>query len=189
MLKALTSYSILAVPLAFIGLPVYINAPEYYATEFNISIADIGFALLLLRAFDAIQDPLIGRISDKFAHLRQYFVYLGLLILAIGFWALFNPQNPSMRWFCFVVILSTSGYSIANINYLALGGLWQVKQTDSSKITSWREAFGLLGLILAASLPSFFSQQRLAYEFISISFESLLNSIFLCWFDVSVLSI
>lgn len=169
MLRALVNYSILAIPLAFTGLPVYIYAPDFYAREFNIPINKLGLALLILRIFDAVQDPIIGIISDKFHHLRKQILFSGLLLLIIGFWTLFNPSKPNIIWFCFAIIISTTGYSIANINYLALGGLWPVKIKDSSKITSWRETCGLTGLILAASLPGFFSEPKIAFKFISIS--------------------
>nr|MCH9704551.1 MFS transporter [Pseudomonadota bacterium] len=54
--KELVAYGMLAMPLAFAGIPLYLHAPDFYATEFGISLASLGFVLLALRCIDAIQD-------------------------------------------------------------------------------------------------------------------------------------
>ncbi|HMY40567.1 MAG TPA: MFS transporter, partial [Marinagarivorans sp.] len=59
-------HGLLALPLTFAGLPIYIHAPDYYAVELGIPLATIGFLLLVLRIIDAVQDPLIGALSDRF---------------------------------------------------------------------------------------------------------------------------
>ena len=66
----LALYGILALPLAFAGLPVYLHAPDFYATSYGLSLAALGSVLLGLRVVDAVQDPLIGTFSDAFAHRR-----------------------------------------------------------------------------------------------------------------------
>ncbi len=58
-------YSILAIPIAFAGFPLYVLAPDYYATTHGLSLSLLGFLLLGLRLFDAIQDPVIGALSDR----------------------------------------------------------------------------------------------------------------------------
>ena len=46
-------YSIIVFPLAFAGIPIYLHAPDYYASNLGIKIETIGIALLVLRLFDA----------------------------------------------------------------------------------------------------------------------------------------
>ena len=60
----LFKYAFLALPLAFAGLPIYIHAPDYYTTNLGISLTAIGYILLILRAVDAVQDPIIGQIPQ-----------------------------------------------------------------------------------------------------------------------------
>lgn len=154
MLKEISKYSLLALPLAFVGLPIYINAPELYARTYQIPITQLGLSLLILRLFDAILDPIIGRISDMYAKQRPKFIVFGLILLVLGFYLLFNPHASSISWFASAVIISTTGYSIANINYLALGGLWHIKSSERSKVTATREFFGLIGLLISAVLAN-----------------------------------
>ena len=66
----LFGYSILAFPIAFAGIPIYIHAPDFYSATLGVSLATLGVTLLVLRIIDALQDPLIGYLSDKYSHKR-----------------------------------------------------------------------------------------------------------------------
>ena len=70
--KNIVQYSTLALPIAFAGMPLYVHAPDYYATEFGLSLGSIGLMLLFLRLIDALQDPLIGQLSDRFSKKRPF---------------------------------------------------------------------------------------------------------------------
>ena len=65
--KLLFCYAIIALPLAFAGLPLYIHIPDFYIRQFGLNIGILGVVLLFVRLFDAIQDPFIGYICDKYA--------------------------------------------------------------------------------------------------------------------------
>ena len=84
--KALLQYSLLAMPLAFAGMPLYVHTPDYYATEFGISLSVIGFVLLGLRFFDAIQDPIIGRLSDRYARHRHSIIIVSAAVFGRWVW-------------------------------------------------------------------------------------------------------
>ena len=96
-------YGALALPLAFAGLPVYLHAPDFYATAHGLSLAALGTVLLGLRAVDAVQDPLIGAFSDALAHRRKTILLAGAFLLLAGFAGLFNPPALSgagyLAWF------------------------------------------------------------------------------------------
>jgi Na+/melibiose symporter-like transporter len=80
----LLQYGALAMPLAFAGMPLYIHAPDYYATHYGVSLSLMGFILLALRFVDAIQDPLIGLLSDRFSS-KRYPIMLAAAILVLFF--------------------------------------------------------------------------------------------------------
>ncbi|WP_417686402.1 MFS transporter [Roseibium sp.] len=151
---ALATYGLMAFPLAFAGLPIYLHAPEFYASTLGQSLTSLGLALLALRVVDALQDPLIGSLSDRYHTHRRGIIIAGALMLGGGFWMLFHPA-PTCRlaWFSLAVFVCTTGFSIVSINLQALGGIWVATETDRTKITGWREGFGLLGLLTAAIAP------------------------------------
>lgn len=177
-LLKLLQYGVIAFPLAFAGLPVYLHAPDFYATSLNIPLEAIGFALLILRLFDAVQDPIIGDLSDKYWPYRSSIVIFGALLLVVGMWMIFHPnQRFPLAWLCLSVLICTSGFSIVSINVQALGGLWKVQPGDVTKIMASREAMGLCGLLLASIAPAILLSQlepRDAFHNLTIGFIPLM---------------
>lgn len=158
--KNLAKYAIMAFPLSFAGMPIYIYAPDFYSATLGVSLASIGTVLLFLRIIDAIQDPLIGYLSDKFSNYSKLIFLIGTISLGLGFYMLFNPldNNYKVIWFAFSVLLATTGFSIVTINLNALGGIWSDNYNDKTKISATREAFSLIGLMLAAALPTYLTK-------------------------------
>lgn len=151
----LFKYALLAFPVAFAGLPIYIHAPDFYATEFNQSLISIGFLLLFLRVIDAVQDPFIGVISDKYHLYRSRIMMVGMALLAGGFYMTFHPTSEFiLMWFAVSIFLCTTGFSIVSINLQTIGGLWRVESNQKTRISSWREAVGLIGLLVASVTPT-----------------------------------
>jgi Na+/melibiose symporter-like transporter len=155
--RSLFQYSILALPLAFAGLPLYIHAPDFYMRDLGLNIGLIGIILLAIRMFDAVQDPVIGYISDKQANWRFEIVVIGAAMLVSGMAAVFyGPQfgAPVYVWFTVSMILATTGFSIVTINLNMIGGFWHDEPGQRTRISAWREAFTLLGLLIASMLPA-----------------------------------
>lgn len=171
-------YGAMAFPLAFAGLPIYLHAPDFYAVSVGLPLTGLGTALLLLRLFDALQDPLIGSLSDRFHAHRAYILALGTVLLGGGFWMLFHPfETLPLLWFAGSVLICTTGFSIVSINLQALGGLWPASPTDRTRITAIREALGLAGLLTAAISPTVLSQAvgaRSAFHLLTVAYLPLL---------------
>lgn len=148
-------YGSLALPLAFSGMPLYIHAPDYYATQYGISLGTLGAILLFVRLIDAIQDPLLGILSDSYPSSRKLFFIFGLILLGASFYSLFHPDPQFVLWwFILSIISATSAYSILTINLNALGSNWSKDIYQKTRITSFREAFALIGLLIVIITPS-----------------------------------
>ena len=185
-------YGSLALPLAFAGLPVYLHAPDFYATSYGVSLASLGAVLLGLRIVDAVQDPLIGAFSDAFAARRKMILLAGAFMLLAGFAGLFNPPalpvGGHLAWFAVSVFICTTGFSILSINYQALGGIWPASSSDRTRITGTREALGLVGILMASVLPSVLRNTydaAAAFQVVTLALAVLLIGggwLFLRWF-------
>jgi len=153
--RSLAAYGFMAFPLAFAGLPLYLHAPDFYATTLAVPLSALGLVLLALRVIDALQDPLIGSLSDAYSEKRGAILLSGMILLGSGFWMVFHPLAAApLLWFAFSIFLCTTGFSVVAINLQALGGLWTTHESNRTRITGVREAFGLLGLLCAAITPS-----------------------------------
>ena len=96
----LIAYATLQLPLAMAALPVVLNVSKFYGEVLKFSLEIMGPIFICARLIDAIQDPVIGLISDRFTHRgprgRLLFVALMTPVLAGGFYMLFDPPDA---WF------------------------------------------------------------------------------------------
>ncbi len=153
----LFQYAILALPVAFAGLPLYIHAPDFYTQHLGLGLGTIGIILLVVRLFDAIQDPIIGYLSDRFPTRRNTILSSGLVLLTVGLFALFFGPKFSIStavWFTASMLLATTGFSIVVINLNMIGGFWSADKNQRTRIAGWRESFTLFGLLIASILPT-----------------------------------
>ena len=161
----LVAYSTLQLPLAMAALPVVLNVSHFYGEILKLSLQVMGPIFIFARVVDAIQDPVIGLLSDRFTRRgkrgRLTFVALMTPLLAAGFYMLFDPPNSlfgnqSMMavWLVAALLLVHLGYSGVSISYHAHGAELSDDYNERTKVTVGREVFGLLGMTLAVVLPT-----------------------------------
>ena len=157
---ALFTYSLFGLPLALVALPIYVYVPQYYVQQFGMSLAAIGAALLVARLLDAFLDPAMGLWIDHAKRARGYgyFVLLSLAPLAAGFIALFHPPaaaaGHAFGWFLASLVLVYGGFSLATIAHQSWGAALTQARSERARLTGLREACGLVGVLIAAALPS-----------------------------------
>ncbi len=150
----LVHYGVIGVPMAFAGFPLYVLAPDFYATQYGLSLGLLGVMLLVIRLWDAVQDPFIGRLADLTAGRALPFVAAAMFWLCLSIALLFNTVVFSpVIWFGLCMFLAVTAYSIVAITLGTQATLWTDNITDQIRIASSREAFGLLGLVIAVSTP------------------------------------
>ena len=155
------AYGLLGLPLAFVALPLYVILPNYYAKEFGVPLAILGAILLGARLFDAFIDPLLGRLSDRlFARSANAVLQSGLLaavVLAAGFALLFFPQvtapNAVIVWATVMLMVTYAAYSFLSVSHQSWGAMLGGDEAERSRIVAWREALGLVGVVMASVTP------------------------------------
>lgn len=157
-------YSSLAVPLSFIGIPIYVYIANFYANLFSLSVSAIGISILLSRLVDVVQDPIIGFLSDKLTKKgisRKKIIIFNAPFLAASFYFLFNPIYFSdfllYVWIAVSLIFVYTFFSFMVINYNAIAAEIAKSYDDRTRVNSIRESFGLIGIILASILPTLIS--------------------------------
>ncbi len=154
----LVRYSLFAAPLAMAALPIYVHVPKLYA-ELGLSLSSLGVLLLVLRFGDAFIDPLLGRWSDRLATRFSAIATASIALLA-GMLGLLNPAAasalsvPLWPWLTVSLILVYFGFSLATIAYSAWGAELPPDSAARTRLTASREAVGLLGVLVAAALPT-----------------------------------
>jgi glycoside/pentoside/hexuronide:cation symporter, GPH family len=163
----LVRYSLFAAPLAMAALPIYVHVPKLYA-ELGLSLSSLGILLLVLRLADAFVDPWLGRWSDRLAT-RFAPIAIACVALVIGMLGLLNPAAASMvslslwPWLTVSLILVYFGFSLATIAYSAWGAELPPDSAARTRLTASREAVGLLGVLVAAALPTVLARAGAEY--------------------------
>ena len=155
------AYGLLGLPLAFVALPLYVILPNYYAKEFGVPLAILGAILLGARLFDAVIDPLLGRLSDQlFKRSANAVLQAGVLaavVLAIGFALLFFPQvtapNALIVWATVMLMVTYAAYSFLSVSHQSWGAMLGGNEAERSRIVAWRESLGLVGVVMASVTP------------------------------------
>jgi Na+/melibiose symporter-like transporter len=168
----LVAYSTLQLPLAMAALPVVLNVSHFYGGILKLSLEIMGPIFIIARIIDAIQDPVIGLLSDRFTRrgARGRLLFVGLMtpVLAAGFYMIFDPpdawfgnQTLMAVWLMAALLLVHLGYSGVSISYHAHGAELTDDYNERTKVTVGREVFGMLGFAVAVVLPTILTSRQL----------------------------
>ncbi len=154
----LVAYGLPALPAAAFGLPLLLYLPTFYAVDLGLGFTLVGGVILVARLLDVVVDPLIGWASDRFGtrHGRRrpwLIASLPLVLLAAEF--LFRPSGPvSAGSFLFWAFAGYLGWSLMTIPHQAWGAELSGDYAERNRVMAAREIFGLVGIVLAAAIPT-----------------------------------
>lgn len=156
--RGLAAYGALGLPLAMAALPVYVQAPAYYAGELGVSLAVTGTVLFFARLVDTVQDPWLGRWIDSLAQRGRLngVLLAAAVVLMLAFAGLWLPpfRGPALAgWLAAMLILACTAHSVLQISHLAWGARIGTRE-QIARAAAWREGLGLLGVVAASTLPA-----------------------------------
>lgn len=157
LVRGLPAYALFAALLAGAGLPIYIHAPKFFVDTYGVSLASLGAVLFGLRLLDVVQDPALGRLSQRLRHRRGAAVAVGVAVMAGGMIGLFAlpPLTAPLVWFALMLTLVFSAFSFLTINFYAQGVLKadELGPAGHLRLARWRETGALLGVCVASIAP------------------------------------
>jgi Na+/melibiose symporter-like transporter len=180
---SLLSYASTAIPLAMLGLPLYIYLPTFYSQSVGVSVTLVGLILFVARLTDVITDPLVGIYSDRMQTgfgKRKPFIVSGSLILAGSFYALIHPPEHHIElWLFGFSILVYLGWSIASIPYLAWSAEITTDYHEKTRLSAARELFTIIGVVAALLIPYLYDVSGSADESLLILYSAFLITLLL----------
>ncbi len=126
----------------------------YYNQVLGLNATLAGLAPTLALLFDAVSDPLIGSISDRFRSKkwgrRHPFMLLAPLPVSLCFFAIFNPPESLsgfslFLWFMGFAVALRTFMTLFHVPHLAMGGELSTNYLERSKIMSYNNFFGWIG--------------------------------------------
>lgn len=135
--------------------------PKFYSDQLGAPLGMIALAIALARAFDAITDPAMGWLSDRFPTRwgrRRPWIALGVPLTSLSILALFGPP-PSLSptgasiWFGLSFAAYFLFHTVYYVPYGALGFELTPDYNERSSLFGWAQAASLVGTSLAAATP------------------------------------
>lgn len=156
-LATLLFYALPAVPIAALTLPLYIIVPTFYSETLGLSLGAVGGAIIAVRVIDAVTDPVIGWLSDRWrpALGRRRAVFLlavpvGAISCIMLFWP---PREVTPLYLAFWGASLSMAFTGMQLSYTAWGAELAGNYAERSRVAGIREAFTLVGTLIAIALP------------------------------------
>lgn len=172
-MTGLPRYAGFAAVLAAAGLPIYIHAPKFYVDSYGVTLAQLSVALFLLRLLDLVQDPALGRLAEVTRNFRGTMVAGTGGLMAIAMLMLFalEPRLPPVWWFALSLALLFSAFSFLTICFYAQGVAKAGEENDGHvRLAGWRETGSLLGVCIAAALPTLLATTGAPFLWYAVAF-------------------
>ena len=154
----LLAYALPGLPIAMVGLPLYIYLPAFYAVDLGLGLGVVGAVLLAARLWDIVVDLGIGELSDRihtrFGRRRPWLV-LSLPVICLAVELLFRPVAPITWQYLLVWTMALYlGWTMFLLPYGAWGAELSTDYHERSRIAGSRETASVLGTLVAVTLPA-----------------------------------
>jgi Na+/melibiose symporter-like transporter len=132
----------------------------YYTSVLGLPGTLVGAATSISLIWDAVLDPYIGHISDRFRSRygrRHPFMLVGAILMGVSFYLIFAPPAGLagawlFAWLLGSNILLRTTNSLFMVPYHALGAELSADYYERTSVTGVRAAFALGGTLVAAGL-------------------------------------
>ncbi|MEM6669859.1 MAG: MFS transporter [Pseudomonadota bacterium] len=142
--------------LAALNFPIFVYLAPFYASERGLSLEALGLILVSARLLDAISDPLMGILSDRWTTRfgrRKLWLVLSTPLVCFTVWqAMVPPAEVDVLYVAFWLSALTLSWTMALTPYLAWGGEIATDYGGRSKVTVWRESAFLIGTLASAAI-------------------------------------
>jgi Na+/melibiose symporter-like transporter len=158
----LLAFGFPALPHAFIALPLNIVIPAFYATHTSVTLLQIGVFTSASRLLDAVLDPLVGFLSDRFdtpwGRRKPWGVAAGI-VCAISLFFLFQPPpTATIVYYGAWSFLLYFGFSLFEIPRSAWSAEISRDYNDRSRINTSVAQFNVIGSLVFWVTPILLSK-------------------------------
>ena len=155
--KSLIAYALPSAGLSMLGFMLATYLPTFFQKVTGLSLATIGLMFMLMRLWDAVIDPVIGSFSDrtksKYGRRKPWILAGTPLLLITLYFFCFPPANAGLVYVALTTFLFYIALTLVQIPYLSWGAELSRDYSERMRITGFREAATMAGVILAASIP------------------------------------
>ena len=135
----------------------------YYNQVLGLPAESAGLAIAISLIFDAITDPMIGTVSDRWHSplgRRHPFMYASALPLGISFYFLFSPaafamdggESALFAWMLTFTVLTRGAMTLYHVPHLALGAELTEDYDERTTLVAIRQILSVSGYLVVYGL-------------------------------------
>jgi GPH family glycoside/pentoside/hexuronide:cation symporter len=148
------------------AIPIAIHLTIFYSDTILVPLGLIALVKALARALDALTDPFMGWLTDSTRSRwgrRRPWILFGAPAAALAFYLMFSPPDNlaganAAAWFATTYICYYLFHTVYIIPHNGLGPELTLDYNERSMLFGIREAFVVLGTLVAAVAPPIFIQ-------------------------------
>lgn len=135
----------------------------YYVDTLKMPAELIGLGMGIYGIWNAINDPLLGQMSDRTRTRwgrRKPYILLGSIPFVLAFMFVWMPPYDWLNtipakfaYFIAIIFLFDALYTLVIINWTSLYPEMYRTQKERTKVSAFRQAFGIVGNIIGVALP------------------------------------
>jgi GPH family glycoside/pentoside/hexuronide:cation symporter len=135
---------------------------NYYIAVKQLPVLWVVIGFMIWTLWNAINDPLLGALSDKSTSKwgrRKPFIVLGLvplIALIILVWTPFGPDIAQYIYFLIIINLFDTFYTMYSLNQTSLFPEMFQNLKERARANNYVQIFNVIGLLLAAIIPTLF---------------------------------
>lgn len=149
--STLAAFALPAVMQGFVAQPIYLLLQGVYAKHTTLALAALGTAVLVVRVFDAVIDPLIGWLSDRWyarSGSRKPWLLAGAAVSLLGLWQLYRPAaDVSLPGFTTWYMTAFLGWTMIEVPYRAWSLDLRTDYAERARIQTWLGFAGMAGTV------------------------------------------
>ena len=165
-LRVKLSYGAPSFAGAGMAIPIAIHLTIFYSDTILVPLGLIALVKAIARAMDALTDPFMGWLTDSTRSRwgrRRPWILFGAPAAALSFYLMFTPPDDlaggnAAAWFAATYICYYLFHTVYIIPHNGLGPELTLDYNERSSLFGIREAFVVLGTLVAAVAPPIFIQ-------------------------------
>jgi glycoside/pentoside/hexuronide:cation symporter, GPH family len=142
----------------------------FLASVVGLDVGVAGTIVLIGRLWDAVNDPLVGLLTDRtdtrWGRRRPYFLF-GAIPFGVGFILMFSvppftSQLALAVYYTFVFLIFNTVYTLINVPYAALTAELTQDYDERSSLVAWRMSFSILASLVTGAAFKVVAEQVFA---------------------------
>lgn len=154
--RRLIAFSLPAIPMALLLIPVTAVLPTFYATAIGLDLKVVGGIFFLARLWDVIVDPFIGAMSDRtrsrWGRRRPWIVAGGVVTIVAAAFVFFPPATVT-PWFLVLALMGLYlGWTMVMVPHYSWAAELEGDYHGRTRVAGIRDAAYFVGIFLGAVL-------------------------------------